>query len=231
MKNYALPGITVHEIDHRVDAGEEVFFHEVELNREDTPAIVEYKIYNAQRLALERFLTLIKACDDIKTIKIERPTKNSPMADTDKKLCLSDFNKWRNSICSFQSNIKAIIQNCINDDVDELKERLNNNNINYKLNNGWSPLSVSSYNHSYRCCQYLITNGANVNIPSDKGTTPLMYAKTKIANKDLTDLRLLSLLLENGADLYQKDYFNKDIFHYIEKSDYPELTKQIKALR
>jgi len=230
MKNGAQPGVTVHKIDHRVDAGEEIFFHEVELSCGDTPAVVEYKIYNAQLLALERFLALIKVCKEIKTTKIERPFKNSPMSVTDKEICLSNFNKWRNSTCSFQSKIKKIIQNCVDDNISELKDMLSTDIVNYKVNNGWSPLSVASFNHSYKCCEYLIENGANVNISSDKGTTPLMYAKTKNVNEKLVDLSIASLLLEGGANLYQKDYLNNNVFHYIENSDYPELSELIKVL-
>ena len=226
----AQPGITVHEIDYRVDAGQEIFFHEIELSPDDSPSIVEYKIYNGQLLALNRYLSLVKACSDIRTTAIDRPFKNNPMSVVEKELCLSQFDKWLSSAVDVQHKIQDVIQACIDDNVGKLEEIISADIINYKLSNGWSPLSVSCFNHSYKCCEYLVKHGADINIVSDKGTTPLMYAKTKnIADPNL-NFKLVTFLIENGADLYQKDYLNNDVFYYIKNSDNPALCEQLKAL-
>jgi ankyrin repeat protein len=61
----------------------------------------------------------------------------------------------------------------------------------------------------------LLECGADPNSPGRKGTTPLMYAKTKIDEKQSTNFELLEILISFGAALRKRDNFDKDIFDYL----------------
>lgn len=83
---------------------------------------------------------------------------------------------------------------CSIDDVKSLKKNINLiSDINQPdKEKGWTLLSVSCYHHSRKCVEYLLSNEANINTVSNKGTTVLMYAKTKvIQNNDFSFLVLL----------------------------------------
>ena len=67
--------------------------------------------------------------------------------------------------------------------------------------------------------QYLIELGADVNATGIKGTTVLMYAKTKVLQDSSLDFSLIRLLLKAGADVYQTDVFDKDVFAYLEMAN------------
>lgn len=70
--------------------------------------------------------------------------------------------------------------------------------------------------------EYLIGKGANVNCCNDFSfTTPLIYIVQNIPNKDIEKMRIMRLLLENGADIDAKDYSNKTAIDYAK--DNPEI--------
>ena len=67
----------------------------------------------------------------------------------------------------------------------------------------------------YSCVKLFIKLGANPNDYGRNGTTVLMYAKTKLIEQTTPDTSLLEILINAGANVYQKDNFNKDIFDYL----------------
>lgn len=85
--------------------------------------------------------------------------------------------------------------------------------FNEKNQNGWDVLIVACYNNALEIVNYLIQNKLyDINSKNNNGTSAVMYAMTN-ASKTY-DLRCLTLLIENGADLKQKDYKGNDVFHY-----------------
>jgi ankyrin repeat protein len=124
--------------------------------------------------------------------------------DTSKKI-LDDYLEKLFVFCKFNDldSLKKSIYTSIS--IDEKHSKF-----------GWSLLSVSSYHHSIDVVKYLIENGANINSQNNNGTTVLMFAKSKV--KDKENLYLLDYLIEKGADLYLKDNFGKDIFYYVNET-------------
>lgn len=83
---------------------------------------------------------------------------------------------------------------------------------------GWTLLSVSAFHHSLECVRILLDHKANINSVNKKGTSILMYAKTKVFSNRNFDF--LDYLLSKGADISIRDKFGKNILDYvIEKGD------------
>lgn len=80
---------------------------------------------------------------------------------------------------------------------------------------GWTGLIVAAYKGLDSSLQTLIECGADINKTNSKGTSPLMYAKEHAIN--LGNFKGLEILLEQGADLFTKDIFRRDIFSYLDK--------------
>jgi len=84
--------------------------------------------------------------------------------------------------------------------------------INFKNENGWTPLMVAAFNGDQYACQTLLSLGADINQTNLNGTTTLMYAKnycSRIKNFDLC-----KFLIKNGSNPHQKDYFGKNVLDY-----------------
>lgn len=115
---------------------------------------------------------------------------------------------------------KVLFEYCKNNNWKALEDFLATfQNVNEKdPNTGWTLLSVSAFNHSMDCVKLLLNHNANINSVSNNGTTVLMYAKTKVFEN--RNFGYLDFLIENGADLFIKDKFEKDILDYVqEKGD------------
>jgi ankyrin repeat protein len=63
----------------------------------------------------------------------------------------------------------------------------------------WTPLAVASYSNNYRVLQFLIENGADVNLSYDNLSYPLHFAAAK-GNETC-----IMYLLKAGADVNKKD--------------------------
>jgi len=117
-------------------------------------------------------------------------------------------------------SLKELFDFCIIDNHIDLNKNLHSiNDINEKdIETGWSLLSVAVFNHSLNCVNLLLSKGANINIVNNNGTTILMYAKTKVfSNRNFS---FLEYLINNGADLFIKDKFGKNVLDYVkEKND------------
>lgn len=120
-------------------------------------------------------------------------------------------------------NKKLLFDYCEKNNSEELKNSLNTIiDINEKdPENGWSLLSVSAFNHSLECVKLLLDNNANINSISNKGTTVLMYAKTKVFENRNFDF--LNYLIARGADVNVKDNFGKDILDYVKEKEDEEM--------
>jgi ankyrin repeat protein len=89
--------------------------------------------------------------------------------------------------------------------------------INYKYKYGWTPLLFATMKGHKDIVEFLIENGADINVKyGADGNTPLLFA-TRCEYKDIVEI-----LLKNGADtnikddrgytalMYASEYFYKD---------------------
>ena len=221
-------GVTTHFIDHRVDAGDFIEFNQLIVHDKDTAASVQEKIYQLQRRALQEFCADYISSNII-TKPIERLSKNSPMNQEEREVAFSMFEKWKAKQLTHQSQA-AFFQYCELGNFDAASEKILFDPSLVFLTNekGWSALIVACFNQQFEIAKLLLQNGANPNHSSANGTTPLMYAKTKILNQENPDLSLIKLLIDAGADCNRTDCYGKDIFFYIEKAGDKKLADAIK---
>ena len=87
-------GVTAHYIDHRVDAGDELFFEETIIGSDDTVEGVQSNNYQSQIRALRKF---IAARDKQSLVRcpVDRLQKNEPMTPEEKSNAISVFPSWR----------------------------------------------------------------------------------------------------------------------------------------
>lgn len=131
-------------------------------------------------------------------------------------------------IVLYKDRLLELMNYCQNNNLSSLCRV---NNLKYFINLkekkfGWTLLMVAAYNNSYEVAEYLINQGANVNLINYNGTTPLMYAKDGALKSG--DTRLLDLLLRFGADKNVKDFFGKNILQYTKEQSI-ELYNHIKS--
>ena len=87
--------------------------------------------------------------------------------------------------------------------------------INQRNGRGWTPLIVASFNGSERVLNILLENGAIIDMPNYKGTSPLMYAMTNYEN---TKSRVaFDMLIDLGANKYLRDNHGLTIHDYAKK--------------
>jgi len=84
--------------------------------------------------------------------------------------------------------------------------------VDRKLNNGRTLLAAACRHGATDCVRLLLEAGSDPNITNDRGTSPLMYAKTAAFASG--DLALLDLLLSYGADLHHTDKYSKNAAQY-----------------
>lgn len=216
IRNNLVAGVTVHTINHKVDEGCFIFFKEYEYSGTETLGGINESLYLCQLTGLVEFFD--KALNEGADLKqIHRPFKNQPMQPEEKLIVLSRYGKWR-SIQLYKQILRKILTVCEFGSVSEYFEIDSfSNYINIELQNGWTPLIVASYNQNFDLVNYLIEKGADVNYKTAKGTTVLMYAKTKLVNKDYANYELLSKIVAAGADKHACDVFGKTIFDYVKK--------------
>lgn len=211
-------GVTAHFIDHRVDAGRQIFFEETPIGPDDGPEEVQYNNYQTQIRALRRLM----ASQDwgaIETTAIERRAKNEPMRPDQKREVLARFPIWRNARHREQQ-IGGLLTACQDGDCKAVASILTANPslLECPSPEGWTPLVVASFNQQAECVKLLLDLGADPNAAGKKGTTVLMYAKTAVINRPDTSLVILEMLLDAGADLARRDVYGQDILYYVRKS-------------
>lgn len=84
--------------------------------------------------------------------------------------------------------------------------------INAKGIDGCTPLYYAIGKSDSNVAKILIDKGADVNIPDKDGNTPLMAAADMFDNDDT----IIKLLLENGADPYQKNNYGVSVYKTLE---------------
>ncbi len=105
--------------------------------------------------------------------------------------------------------------------ITEVKNKIKNGaDVNAVDEFGRTPLfwAIDYYNeNALGIVRYLISQGADVNYVSNDGYTPLMRAVSK--NK----IGIVSVLLENGADIYHKNIFYENAIQIAYKKDYRDI--------
>ena len=207
-------GVTVHFINHLIDAGKEISFNELKVYMGDTVEDVSNNLYYLQIKALRSFLHSYSSAS-IDASEIVRPRKNSPMPDEVKKKVLRKFNNWKNTIIYGQLG-EDLLDACKEGKFDKIKVILEQEIelIEYKNTKGWTPLIVAAFNQHYEIVKLLISLGANPNATNINGTTVLMYAKTKLLTEKQPDLSILRTLINAGADVSTRDIHGKCIIDY-----------------
>lgn len=122
-------------------------------------------------------------------------------------------------ILLFKSFYQNLWEYCRLDNFVELKELLSKVNLNLetKTKEGWNALIISTYNNSIECVKLLLAHNVNINAKNYNDTTVLMYAKENALKKGNTIL--LDIILENGANLLDKDVYGKTVLDWLVKED------------
>jgi folate-dependent phosphoribosylglycinamide formyltransferase PurN len=218
IKNNAPAGVTTHFIDHRVDAGDQIYFDEALITASSTPETVSENIYQLQRIALQRVLSVL-VDGYLSATPIHREMKNSPMTSEEKIDSIHRFPSWRASRFLRQASQRLFEAAEIGQTevveriLDDLPQLVSERNI-----KGWTPLIVSSFYNKLAVVELLLQRGANPNECGINGTTALMYAKTKsLHNADAT-YNLLDFLIASGASCLRTDCFGKTVLDYVRAS-------------
>lgn len=222
-------GVTAHFIDHRIDAGHELFFEETALNPADTPDIILENNYQTQIVALRRFLALLSE-GQLQTVPINRPSKNNPMSPDSKREMLQCLPEWlAEQYMSQQAHslIKAIESNDT-DTVDAIL-KLHPTLVHHRTPQGWTALIVACHHQRDVIVSMLLAHGADPNFGGKNGTTPLMYAKTALIGQSEANYSLLETLLIAGARIGQCDAAGRDILYYAERLGDLQMAQWLKA--
>ena len=226
-------GVTVHFIDHKVDAGRFIFFEKLRVETGQTMEVVRENLYGIQLIALRKYLKSYCG-ENFSSPKINRPQKNIPLSTLEKETFTISFSQWISSREKAQYKIESqFFCLCAQGDLAGLKALIETDSylLDCRSPEGWTGIIISSFWQRYDVVVWLLELGANPNDVGLKGTTVLMYAKTKLLEKPGSDFSLLKLLLDAGANLRQRDNFKKDIFNYL-NVDVPSeerLDKYLKA--
>ena len=211
-------GVTVHMIDHRVDAGRELLFEETPLGAEDTPEAVQYNNYQSQIRALRRFLALLSK-GPLSSNVIDRPQKNEPMTPEQKHAVMLEFPTWRAAQFRAQQG-RLLLRACETGKAEVVVSVLNQlpDLLEYANPQGWNPLIIAAFNQHRDIVRIMLDRGANPNATGRNGTSVLMYAKTALLNQPDARFDLLEMLINAGASVTRYDAHGKTILHYVEQA-------------
>jgi folate-dependent phosphoribosylglycinamide formyltransferase PurN len=218
VKNNVPAGVTTHYIDHRVDAGSEIYFDEAVVSAACTPEVLQENVYQLQRVALRRLVSQMQL-GGLNSRTIFRPTKNEPMTPEKKLDALARFPAWRSARYVEQQHAGLMLA-CAEGQLEIATEILDKLPKLYHQRNekGWTPLIAAAHHNRREVVKFLLQLGANPNDCGFKGTTVLMYAKTKLLNVQDADYGLLDDLLAGGADVARTDCFGKNVLDYVQES-------------
>jgi ankyrin repeat protein len=122
------------------------------------------------------------------------------------------------------NNYQFLSQACLTDDVKNFEKYIYQlPNLEYKNEKGWSVLIMAAFAHSYKIVEKLLEMGADINATNNKGTTVLMYAKTKV--KENSNFAFLDFLIDKGADPSKKDIAGKNVLDYVRETNDEPLIK------
>ena len=95
VRKNARPVATAHFIDQKVDAGRLIDERQINLNKDDSISIVEYKLYIAQLNLHKMICKKIYKNELFKSKDIVRKSKNDPMNDEEINSVMLKFNSWK----------------------------------------------------------------------------------------------------------------------------------------
>ena len=218
IKNDVPAGVTTHFIDHLVDAGAQIYFDEALIAPSSTPETVSENIYQLQRIVLRRLLSVLDK-GSLTSIPILRLVKNCPMTPEGKTESMLHFPGWRASRFIKQAS-RRLFDAAETDQsaaaariLDDLPQLVSERN-----ERGWTPLIVACFHNKRAVAELLLQRGANPNDCGLKGTTVLMYAKTKLLHDANSTYEFLDFLISSGADCLKTDRMGKTIFDYVRAS-------------
>jgi methionyl-tRNA formyltransferase len=114
----------------------------------------------------------------------------------------------------FFDRLDALLDACRDNNLARVKKLVHNTAGRNDCNDrGWTPLIVASYAGAYEVVQFLVEQGADVQRPNHKGTTPLMYAKDAFVSGRCR--RTFGLLRSHGANPTHADYSGRRIVDYV----------------
>ncbi len=93
---------------------------------------------------------------------------------------------------------------------------------------GWSPLMVAAYNGNAEAVRMLLAAGASPDAANLRGTTPLMYAFTRMTQSG--DAAAFSMILAAGADAAQRDANGFNIADYAPPEIKGDLKRQFPSI-
>lgn len=218
IKHRVPAGVTAHYIDRRVDAGDVLFFEETLIGPDDSPEIVQHNNYQSQIRALRRFLSL-RDQRALVRYPANRPRKNNPMSPDEKRQTLREFSIWRAAQVRTQAS-RSLFAACEAGQTDVVAQQLAcfPDLVECRTEEGWTPLIVASFNQRVEVVRTLLELGADPNAAGARGTTPLMYAKTAVAEGRTSDMAVLEALIAGGADPFRCDSYGRNIFYYLEQA-------------
>lgn len=124
----------------------------------------------------------------------------------------------------FEKSYIRLVQACSTDDLATFSKYIHQlSTIEFKNEKGWTLLIMAAFAHSYEIVKRLLEMGADVNAANHKGTTVLMYAKTKV--KENNNFQFLDFLIEKGANLTATDVAGKNVLDYVKETKDESLVK------
>lgn len=100
--------------------------------------------------------------------------------------------------------------------INKLDELFHNEyNLSDKNKFGWDALIVASYYEQFDFVKRLLQYGADPNVSNNNETSALMYSMTAATKSN--NLKIMDLLINEGADVYHKDYKGNSIYYYAKK--------------
>jgi len=144
--------------------------------------------------------------------------------ETDIYYCISTID---NNIILYKDKSNELFEACHKGDIDKVIKLIQIPKIiNIQNEKGWTPLIVAIYHNNKNIIKILLANGADLSINNFNGTTPMMYAKN--AYSTFKDRETIELLKKFNLNLYQNDFYNKNIFDYCIKNNELEVMDIIK---
>lgn len=209
-------GVTAHFIDARVDAGRQIFFEPTTIGPDDTPEVVQFNNYHTQLSSLRKVLHM-RSAGFLRSEQIDRPKKNSPMSPEEKRRALEFFPYWRGQRV-LQQATNQLFAACETGDSMQAEAVLEAHPqlLEARSPEGWTPLIVAAHHHCAEAVEVLLNRGADPNATGKKGTTVLMYAKTKLLDTSEPDCSILQVLIDAGADPGRMDMFGRTVLDYLE---------------
>lgn len=217
IKNDCPMGVTAHLIDHKVDAGKFIFFEKLRVEKSQQLDTVKENLYGTQLIALKKYLMSYYAKESCFE-EIMRPKKNLPLKSEEKLFLVTKFDQWVINQTKVQEKVEdQFFSACADGKIEIVRNLINVNSylLNCYNSKGWSGIIIASFWQHIDIVNLFIELGANPNDYGRNGTTVLMYAKTKLLEQTSPNMSLLKILINAGANIHQKDNFNKDIFDYL----------------